>query len=107
MCTTYLHTSEWSADRREERSHIVDEQLGLLERREVTAAWHVGPVRDVVPRLAPVPRCTQCLLRESGDAGGQFDAASGEQFAAAETLPVHPRRGGRRPGDPVQHHVVE
>jgi hypothetical protein len=62
----------------EEGAHVVDEQLGLFERGEVTAARHRRPVRDVVRRLTPAARCAKDLVGERRDSGRQRD-----RFAAS------------------------
>jgi hypothetical protein len=55
-----------STHRREEVADIVYEQVGLLERREVAAAWHGRPPSDVVVRIAPMSWRTENLFWEDG-----------------------------------------
>ena len=54
-----------SAHRPEEAPHVVDEEVGLLQRGEVAASRHVGPADDVVAGLRPRPREAQHLSRET------------------------------------------
>jgi uncharacterized membrane protein YczE len=64
-----------STQRPVERPEVVDEQVGLLERREVAAPGHIGPAHDPVTPLHNGSRRDELSLAgEHGDAGGHVDA---------------------------------
>ena len=46
--TARHESSDASPQRTKTGAHVVDIERGLLKRGEMTALWHVGPVRDVV-----------------------------------------------------------
>ena len=94
--------SRGRAHRREERAHVLDEQLRLFERGEVPAARHVRPVGDVVDRLAPAARRLQQFSGESRDAGGQFDAIT----AAARPLKLSQYRRAEDAAVPVTQYTI-
>src|SRR5262249_49990677 len=63
-----------AAQRPEERSEIVREQLGLLERREVAAARHRGVALEVVEPLDP-------FARRMADVAGKLREAPVTQYS--------------------------
>src|SRR4029450_7938040 len=64
-----------SAQRAEARAHVVDEELGLLHRGEVSAARHLGPVHEVVVVLDPGARRPDDLAREDRGTGRHVDVS--------------------------------
>jgi len=63
-----------SAQRTEETTDVVDEQVGFLQGREVSAPRHVGPAFDAVAPVGERARHQQVgLAREHGDAGRSLD----------------------------------
>ena len=69
-----------SAQGAEEGPDVVDEQVGLLERGEMTAAGQVGPAHDPVASLHDGARRDELgLAGEHRDAGGHIDARAGGQ----------------------------
>src|SRR4029450_5969695 len=94
-----------SADEAEERPDFVDEQAGLLERGEVTAALDLVPVAQVAePGRDPPPGEAGDLLWEDRAAGRDAHRVVPTR---AQALPVE--ASGRRCGgwQPVEHDVVE
>lgn len=62
----------------EEATDVADQEVGLLHRREVAPAGHVGPVHHPVAPLHHGPRHDEFgLAGEHGDAGGHLDAHAG------------------------------
>ena len=63
-----------------EGADVLDEQVGLLQRREVPAAGLIGPVHHpVAPLHDGVRRNQPSHAGEHGDAGGHIDAHAGGQ----------------------------
>src|SRR5204862_3798611 len=58
----------------EERTHVVDVQPRFLQRREVAPARHLGPAREVVARLDPLPGWQRGLAWEQRARRRDFDA---------------------------------
>src|SRR5438045_2130540 len=82
-CSACSAVGFFSAQIAEERPHIVDEQRRLLERREISAARHLGPPRDVEPRLEPSPRRPDHFLRKVGARRRRLDAPRGGRRGVA------------------------
>src|SRR5262245_64036490 len=56
-------------------AYFPHEQIGLLERREMTAFRHLAPMRDVgETRLHPFAHGRDDLLREHGNTGRHLDS---------------------------------
>ena len=98
--------SPLSAHRLECGPQFIDENPGLLPRGEMAALGdavvmdqlRVGPLRPAARRLI-------LLAREDGHRDRDLDALGVEE--AALILPVEPRRGHARVGQPVERDVVE
>src|SRR5947209_14024504 len=90
-----------SAHAPEEGAQLVDEQLGLLERREVSAALQLVPVTKIGE--APLRYASgeaEDLLGKDRASGRDAD---GRDVGVAEAFPVEPGRRGGRAGQPVEH----
>src|SRR3954447_18175892 len=91
----------------EKISHLADEQVGLLERGEVTALRHFVPMPDIaVTRFHPAPHWRDDLFWKHGNAGRYRDLVRGPALWP-KTLPIEACRRGRGRGYPVQHDIVE
>src|SRR5260370_14904085 len=49
---------------KEEYSHILGQQFGLLQRGEMPASWHRCPALHVKPTLRPLVRCGKDVFRK-------------------------------------------
>src|SRR5256886_3323329 len=95
-----------SPDSSKEAPQVIDEQSGLLHGGEVPAAWHVGPMRHVVPAFDPGAWDPERLLRIAGDAGGHADEPGTVlRRVDVRAFPVEARRRGDGLCHPVRHHV--
>src|SRR5919204_5245894 len=101
-----------SAQRAEERAQLFRQQLGCLERAEVTAARHLCPPPEIrVRALRPFARPT--CNGEERDGGRNFDALAGLELESrgrsAGELPfdVGTKRRRDRPRHPVQRQRCE
>src|SRR3712207_999063 len=82
-----------SADRPEGLPHLVGEDFGLFEGREVSAPVDLVPVDEVWPLgLSPRLGSAVDLLWEDCCGHRELDAACIEPAAVAGVLPVDPRR---------------
>ena len=83
--------------------------MRLFPGGEVAASFGFVEVNQVVVRLlGPAARCGDVLLRKHGDGGREGNVGGGVEVRAGNgLLPVQPRRGRRRVGEPVQRGVVE
>ena len=86
----------------EERTDVVHQQLWLLQRREMPASRHAGPMNDVVTRLGPRARCEADLLRENSDTRRYVDETHGSSRPCVPRLVVEAARGGNRLRHPVE-----
>ena len=86
----------------EELAHVIDQQFGLFERGEMTAARHRRPSHQVVSRLHPLPRRRGDLLREQR--AGRRDRHAPLHGRRDAVLVVDPRR--RRAVSVTQYMVM-
>jgi hypothetical protein len=85
-------------------AELLDEGLGLLERREVAPTMELVPVHDVgVPALGPAPRWAEDLFGKDGDPRRNLNLGGSPP---AKTLPVEACGGRAAARQPIQHDVV-
>src|SRR5438874_201278 len=79
----------------EELAQLRSEQLGLLGGGEVSAAWHLGPARDVVGHLGPFAWAgDRVLLRKQCDPDRHVDSNGLWRLGVVPAVVVE--EGGRR-----------
>src|SRR5690349_5165764 len=92
----------------EERADVVDQQVGLFERSEVTAAVEARVALEVERAFRPRARCAEDLLRENGGRGRHLHPLPHRaEAAAALGLAVETHRGVDRVRHPVDGEVRE
>src|SRR4029453_10043600 len=90
--SSILLVGDISANFPEEVAHFRDEQIRLLERREMAALRHLAPVGDVgIARFHPLAHRRYDFLGEHGDAGRHLDGM-GRAPLWPEALPIQTRR---------------
>ncbi len=92
----------------EEPSHICQEEVGLLESREMTACCHLGLVNNPVGLLSVRAQGRgKERVGKGGDAGWHLDVGTSRNFAGPlqHAASIHPCRGDECPVDGVQHDV--
>jgi hypothetical protein len=92
---------------RKERCHVRGEQLGSLECREVSAAWHLGPALNVEHLFGEGARRMTDLARERRVGGGCAGTCERNGPWLVAHRVVGPERRVDRAGDPVQRDVCE
>ena len=107
-CAMFGAAQRAPAERPEELDDLPRQRLGLLHRREVAAARHLGPAPDVrVHALGHRARRADDLARERGVAHRHADAAFADRPRPVHARVVRPERGADRAGEPVQADVGE
>src|SRR5262245_12750393 len=92
-----------SANFPEEVAHFPNEQVGLLERREMAALRHLAPVGDVgIARFHPLAHRRYDLLREHRHSRRYFYGVRRSPFWS-EALPIQTRRRRSARRDPIEH----
>jgi hypothetical protein len=92
---------------RKKRCHVRGEQLGSLECREVSAAWHLGPALNVEHLFGEGARRMTDLARERRVGGGCAGTCERNGPWLVAHRVVGPERRVDRAGDPVQRDVCE
>src|ERR1044072_4494204 len=99
MDSLEFSSHERSSHQPKECPEILDEQLGLFERREVSAPGHPRPAGDVVVLLAPPVWETNDLFGICRDTRRQVDAGhrpnEGSRRSSSATGPTTDRKSTR------------
>src|SRR6266852_6383385 len=105
LCVKVFSSPAWSARLSEAFAQFGNEQLGLLERCEVTTFRNLVPVKELRIRpIAPHLRRREKVALEDTHRHRQFEGHSGEILR--ETLVIESCRGCSSVGEPVQRNVV-
>src|SRR4030095_14335447 len=90
--------------RPEEGSDVVDQEVGLLQRRKMPALWHYGVAGAGEDNAAPRPRRRGGARagEEGGEAGRRLDPRALGQATVLllSDAAIEPRRRARRAGQP-------
>src|SRR5579863_7560426 len=87
-------------------TQFANEQLGLLERSEMTAFGDIVPIQELrVRSLAPHPRWREHFAFEYAHGNRQIERHSAKIIP--EALEVEPRRGCGGVGEPIEADVIE